>query len=242
MGSGRRLLPTALLLALVGAGRDARAECLPFSPQPSSSRIIPGARQFVYATPPDHAPLLLDAFAQPDGELHPAVLVVHGGGWTAGSRVAHIGQFLELLTEAGYQWMAVDYRLGGAARRQEARDDVRAALAFVGCHARALGIDPRASSCLARTSARNWRFTPPPAAACAAWPLSGACTTPPTPCRECRRWWYTAAPIPNRRLLTHVSSAIASWPPRALAHSTWWRAAFIAPRTGGRRSGCTSRV
>ena len=64
------------------------------------------------ATPPGGAPLLLDAFAQPDGKVHPAVLVVHGGGWTTGSRVAHIGQFLELLTEAGYQWVAIDYRLG----------------------------------------------------------------------------------------------------------------------------------
>ena len=139
MQTGRWLIPAALLMAVAGAGRDASAACLPLTPQPSDSYIIPGARQFVYASPPGHEPLLLDAFAQPDGDVHPAVLVVHGGGWNSGSRVAYIGQFLELLTEAGYQWVAVDYRLGA---QQDAQSDVREALSFVRCHATALRIDP----------------------------------------------------------------------------------------------------
>ncbi len=132
----------ALLAALAGAGREARADCVPLLPRPSASYIVPGAQEFIYSTPPASTPLLLDVFAQPDGKVHPAVLVVHGGGWTTGSRVAHIGQFLELLTEAGYQWAAIDYRLGGAARWEEAAQDVRAAIAFIGCHARSLRIDP----------------------------------------------------------------------------------------------------
>ena len=110
---------------------------------------FPARRSSFTPTPPGGTPLLLDAFAQPDGKVHPAVVVVHGGGWTTGSRVAHIGQFLELLTEAGYQWVAIDYRLGGAAPLAEAVgalssealdavSDVRAALEFIRCHARAL--------------------------------------------------------------------------------------------------------
>ena len=132
----------ALATALEGGGLEAHAECVPLLPRPEASYIVPGAHEFVYASPMGSPPLLLDAFAQPDRNVHPAVLVVHGGGWTTGSRVAHIGQFLELLTEAGYQWVAVDYRLGGAARSRQAADDVRAALAFIGCHAKALRIDP----------------------------------------------------------------------------------------------------
>ncbi|MBK5298877.1 MAG: alpha/beta hydrolase [Vicinamibacteria bacterium] len=132
----------ALATALAGGWHEAAAACVPLLPRPPASYIVPGAQEFVYATPPGGAPLLLDAFAQPDGKVHPAVLVIHGGGWTTGSRVAHIGQFLELLTEAGYQWVAIDYRLGGAGRWQEAADDVRTAIAFIGCHARALHIDP----------------------------------------------------------------------------------------------------
>lgn len=136
-------IATAVLAgALAGPVGQAAADCVPLLPRPSASYIIPGAREFVYATRPGGTRLLLDAFAQPDGKTHPAVLVVHGGGFTTGSRVAHVGQFLELLTEAGYQWIALDYRLGGATRWQDALEDVRAALAFAGCHAHALRIDP----------------------------------------------------------------------------------------------------
>ena len=124
------------------AGAAAAADCQPFLPRPDAGYIVPGTRELVYATPRDSRPLLLDAFAQPDGRVHPAVVVIHGGGWTTGSRIAHVGQLLELLTEAGYQWVSIDYRLTGPERRYEAVDDVRAALDFVACHAGALRIDP----------------------------------------------------------------------------------------------------
>jgi alpha-L-fucosidase 2 len=140
-----RLLLATLAAAAAMSGMAPRAiaaECAPLIERPAGNYMIPGVREFAYATPAGSPPLLLDAFAQPDGQVHPAVVIVHGGGWTAGSRHAHIGQLLELLTEAGYQWVAIDYRLGGPERRQEAVDDVKAALAFVTCHARALRIDP----------------------------------------------------------------------------------------------------
>lgn len=70
------------------------------------------------------------------------VVVVHGGGWTTGSRVAHTGQLLELLTEAGFAWAAIDYRLSGLAGWQDAAEDVREAVEFVRCHADDLRIDP----------------------------------------------------------------------------------------------------
>lgn len=140
----RVLLATLIAVAVSATcAADARgAECAPFIERPAGNYMIPGVREFAYATPAGSVPLLLDAFAQPDGQVHPTVVVVHGGGWTSGSRHAHIGQLLELLTEAGYQWIAIDYRLGGPERRQEAAEDVRAALAFVTCHARALKVDP----------------------------------------------------------------------------------------------------
>ncbi len=68
--------------------------------------------------------------------------MLHGGGWERGSRAAFTGQFLELLTRAGYNWVAIDYRLGALADHDRAVDDVRAAVAFVRCHARELEIDP----------------------------------------------------------------------------------------------------
>ena len=86
--------------------------------------------------------LALDAYVQQTGDRRPAVVVVHGGNWDTGSRVAFTGQFLELLTKAGYNWFSVDYRLNGLARFTEAVDDVRAAVEFVRCHATEFRIDP----------------------------------------------------------------------------------------------------
>ena len=69
-------------------------------------------------------------------------MVIHGGGWTSGSRAAHVGQILELLTHAGYNWFALDYRLGGLARYEDSLADIRRALSFLRCRARELRIDP----------------------------------------------------------------------------------------------------
>ena len=88
------------------------------------------------------AELALDAYVQRGGGVRPGVLVVHGGGFATGSRVAFVGQFLEMLTAAGFNWFSLVYRLGGAARAEDALDDVRAALAFVRCHADAFSVDP----------------------------------------------------------------------------------------------------
>ena len=86
--------------------------------------------------------LALDAFVQP-GSMRPSIVIVHGGGYTSGSRVAHVGQILETLTAAGYNWFSVDYRLEGSGGVERSLADVRSALAFIRCHAGELGIDPR---------------------------------------------------------------------------------------------------
>jgi alpha-L-fucosidase 2 len=85
--------------------------------------------------------LALDAYVQRDGNRRPSVLVIHGGRWTSGSRSAHVGQILELLTRADYSWFSVDYRLAGLSRYEASLADLRAALALVRCRARDLGID-----------------------------------------------------------------------------------------------------
>jgi acetyl esterase/lipase len=119
----------ALLALAVGAG------------DPAGNYIVPGTRGAIAYRRVDGQELRLDAYAQRNGR-RPAVLVIHGGGWTSGSRIAFIGQLIETLTRAGYNWFSIDYRLGGPARRADARDDVRAALDFVRRNAEELRIDP----------------------------------------------------------------------------------------------------
>src|SRR5687768_291207 len=129
-----------LLVAVLALCTPAAAQPCPAlkARNPDGNYIVPGVRGDIRYS----GDLALDAFIQP-GSLRPSVLVVHGGGWTSGSRVAHVGQILETLTAAGYNWFSIDYRLDGLNGVEGSLADVRSALAFLRCHAGELGIDPR---------------------------------------------------------------------------------------------------
>jgi acetyl esterase len=142
----RRILLCLLALAVAetvtGAGQSA-GECVPFEvTRPEGNYIVPGVQGGIVYRRLNGQALELDAYVQRGGGRRPAVVVVHGGGWSSGSRVAFVGQFLELLTRAGYNWIAIDYRLGGLDQYAKAVDDVVAAVAFLRCHAATLQVDP----------------------------------------------------------------------------------------------------
>ncbi len=84
--------------------------------------------------------LALDAYVQQNAGGRPSVIVIHGGGLTSGSRIAHVGQILEMLTRGGFNWFSVDYRTAGLARFEDSLSDIRRALTFIRCHAEDLGI------------------------------------------------------------------------------------------------------
>ena len=126
----------AWLLAL---GAPAAAQpCPPLQVRnPAGNYIVPGVKGDI----PYSGALALDAYVQQGSARPPSILVIHGGGWTSGSRIAHVGQILEFLTAAGYNWFSLDYRLGGPAGYQDSLADVRRALSFIRCRASDLGID-----------------------------------------------------------------------------------------------------
>ena len=135
------VLATCLVLAALTG--QARAQCLPLSVgNPDGNYVVPGVQGDIVYRRVGGQGLSMDAYVQRRGARRPAVIVVHGGDWDTGSRVAFVGQFLELLTRAGYNWFSIDYRLGGLARYPEAVGDLRAAVEFVRCHAREFQIDP----------------------------------------------------------------------------------------------------
>jgi acetyl esterase len=103
--------------------------------------IVPGTKGGVVYRRVEGQELALDAYLQRRGRRRPAVLVVHGGGYTSGSRIAFVGQLLETLTRAGYDWLSIDYRLAGPGRKADSLDDLRAALAFARAHAEEWGLD-----------------------------------------------------------------------------------------------------
>ncbi len=126
-----------VVLLMMGAPPDARSCPVLQVRNPQGNYIVPGVQGDI----PYSGDLALDAYVQDGAAGRPSVVVIHGGGWSSGSRIAHVGQVLEVLTRAGYNWFSLDYRLGGLARFEDSLTDLRAALAFIRCRAAGFGID-----------------------------------------------------------------------------------------------------
>ncbi len=70
-----------------------------------------------------------------------AVLLLHGGGWRAGDRVA-MEPHGRALAAAGYLCVSSEYRLNGEARWPAHIHDAKAAIRWIRAQAGALGVDP----------------------------------------------------------------------------------------------------
>ena len=87
------------------------------------------------------ASLKLDAWI-PDGQgPFPAVIVVHGGGWQNGDKQVNCKPLFDPLSQAGFAWFTVNYRLAPAHRYPAAVDDVVEAIRYVESHAREYKVD-----------------------------------------------------------------------------------------------------
>lgn len=72
----------------------------------------------------------------------PALLFLHGGGWTIGDLDSHDALCRQLALSSGHTVVAVDYRLAPEHPYPAALDDAWAALHWLSAHARQLSIDP----------------------------------------------------------------------------------------------------
>ena len=88
--------------------------------------------------------LLLDVCApeHPVGSPCPVVIVVHGGGWGSGDRKTMMTAVLETLTQGGYLYVSMDYRLSPQSRWPACREDVHDAVAWTKAHVAEYGGDP----------------------------------------------------------------------------------------------------
>ncbi|MGH9341916.1 MAG: alpha/beta fold hydrolase [Acidobacteriota bacterium] len=140
------LIILLLMVSLVSLGYSPMMQNPPPAtrhlPPDDGNYIVPGVRGDIPYRRVGDVELSMDAYVQKEGGIRPAVVVIHGGNWTSGSRITYVSQFLELLAAAGFNWFSVDYRLGPAERHQEALDDLRAALQFIRAHAGTFRIDP----------------------------------------------------------------------------------------------------
>jgi len=90
----------------------------------------------------DRRPLVLHLYRRADpSERRPAVVFVHGGGWTGGHPFQQV-RYAAAFAAAGYVTALVSYRLAGEALWPAALADVHAATRWVRANAATLGADP----------------------------------------------------------------------------------------------------
>ncbi|HNO65020.1 MAG TPA: alpha/beta hydrolase [Tepidiformaceae bacterium] len=99
-----------------------------------------------FCEPVDGVELQMDVY-YPDGHTaasnDAAVVYVHGGGWTSGSRSAGEGaRYIPSLVEAGFVVFSVDYRLSPEYLFPAHIQDVQCGVRFIRANAATFGIDP----------------------------------------------------------------------------------------------------
>jgi len=90
---------------------------------------------------PGGAPLALDALIPAGKGPFPAVVIVHGGGFTGGDRRHAVAPLREALSNGDLVWFSIDYRLAPAYKPSDALEDLNTALRFVRDHAREFKVD-----------------------------------------------------------------------------------------------------
>ena len=109
---------------------------------PAGAQAVRVKRDVTFRTV-DGEKLALDVY-QPatKGKDRPAVVVIHGGGWTQGDK-AWFAQQGDQLAERGFVAFSVNYRLAPAHPYPAAVEDVEAAVEWVRKNAKKYGVDPK---------------------------------------------------------------------------------------------------
>src|SRR5690349_11448763 len=91
----------------------------------------------------DGVHLTMDAHV-PDGDgPFPAAILVHGGGWVAGDKQQYITYIFQPLSDAGFAWFSINYRLAPQFKFPADADDVESAIRFVKANAARCKVDLR---------------------------------------------------------------------------------------------------
>lgn len=109
----------------------------------ATSLIAADLKKDIEFSRPGGFPLTLDA-SIPDGKgPHPAVIIVHGGGFVRGDKQTYVPPLFPPLTEAGFAWFSINYRLAPHYQFPAPVEDVKAAFEFVLKNAKEYKIDPK---------------------------------------------------------------------------------------------------
>lgn len=105
---------------------------------------VVASRNLVYATllntPFGKRDLHLDVFKPKDNEKHPALIMIHGGGWRSGNRSME-APLAQLLAAKGFVTVTVEYQLLLEAKYPAAVHNIKSAIRWVKANAALYNID-----------------------------------------------------------------------------------------------------
>ena len=108
-----------------------------------SLTLFADTRNDIEFSRPDGEPLKMDAHIPNGPGPFAAVILVHGGGWSAGDKQASfIKPLFPTLDRTGLAWFSIDYRLAPKHPYPAALRDVEQAIRYVKTHAGEFRIDP----------------------------------------------------------------------------------------------------
>src|SRR5207249_1811812 len=99
----------------------------------------------------------LDVYMPGDSVTHPAVLLVHGGGWSKGDKSLWVKEGQTLAT-SGFVAFAANYRLappGGTSHALDPVYDLRDAVKWIRANAATYGVDPARVGALGDSAGGN---------------------------------------------------------------------------------------
>jgi acetyl esterase len=80
---------------------------------------------------PGGVSLTLDAYVPEGKGPFPTIIIVHGGGWENGTKRTYVTPWFKPLSEAGFAWFTINYRLSPQYKFPAATDDVAEAVRWV---------------------------------------------------------------------------------------------------------------
>ncbi|HEY3496768.1 MAG TPA: alpha/beta hydrolase [Polyangiaceae bacterium] len=114
-------------------------------------------RSVMYGVAADGTKLELDVWRTGKanaGPLRPAVVFLHGGGWTQGSR-SNLPDWNRFLNGLGFEVFDVEYRMPPPLRYLDEVGDVKSALGWVAIHAAEYHVDPARISVMGASAGAN---------------------------------------------------------------------------------------
>lgn len=90
-----------------------------------------------------HAQTVMDIYVPPNPAPRPAMIVIHGGGWTGGTKESVVANWVLPYLEKGFVVANVEYRLAGVATAPAAVEDALKAADHFYDDAKKYGVDAR---------------------------------------------------------------------------------------------------